>query len=167
MATSLIWWEAMAAKFPAANAPAALFTAGANFNWMGLSFAGNAGAADEYCDFIGVVPDSYTGAGNVTARIYWVPAAASPAGENCSWDVSILGRVDDEIFDAAFTDTATFNDVVTAAADLQVAPVALAAPTLQPGDIILLRVNRDHDEADGGTALDEDAVLIGIQLVED
>lgn len=167
MATSLIWWEAMAAKFPAANAPAAVFTAGANFNWMGLSFAGNAGAADESCDFIGIVPDSYTGGGNVTMRVYWVPAAGAPAGENCSWDVSLLGRVDDEVFDVAFSDTATVNDPVTAAGDLQVAACALAAPSLAPGDLLLVRINRDHDEANGGTALDEDAVLVGIQLVED
>jgi hypothetical protein len=165
MATSLIYWQAANALLPASNAPAGLYRAGTNYPSFTLAFAGNAGSADESAFFHAVVPDVYQG-GTVFFRIYWEPATSSPAGENCSWDVSIIGRADDEAFDAAFTETQTVNDVVTAAADIQIASTATAAATLTAGDLVVIRILRDYDEANGGTALDEDALLHGFQLLE-
>lgn len=167
MATSLIWWEAAAAKLPSANAPAGYFLSLVNYNTYSLRFAGNAGAADEYCDFIGTLPDYYTDGGDVSMRIWWYEPAGPGVGENVSWDISLLGRVDDEVLDAAFTDVATVNDLTTAAGDVHMCTAALAAPTLVSGDLLIVRINRDHDEANGGTAMDEDAYLLGMQLVED
>lgn len=165
MATSLLFWPASAAVLHATLGPGVRFKVGTNFQHLSLAFDGADGSRDEFAYFTGVMPDSY-GGGNVQFRLYWEPATGAPAGENCSWDVGILGRVDDEVLDAAASETQTVNDVVTAAADLQVAETTAAAATLAAGDFIVIMVSRDYDEANGGTALGEDAYLHGIQLLE-
>jgi len=165
MATSLLFWPAASAVLPASSAPGVTFTDDTNFDTLSLAFDGADGSGDEYCFFTGIMPEVY-GGGTIFFRIYWEPATSSPASENCSWDVSILGRVDDEVLDAAFSETQTVNDVVTAAADLQVAATTAASATVAAGDFIIIRVLRDYDEANGGTALGEDALLHGLQLLE-
>jgi len=161
----MFFWGPADAVLPTSAAPAGTFVDGTNFDYFALGFAGADGAADESCFFVGVVPDSY-GAGTVFFRIYWVPAAGAPASENCSWDVSVLGRIDDEVFDTAASETQTVNDVVTAAGDLQVASTTAASVTLAAGDFLVIKLNRDYDEANGGTGLGEDANFVGLQMLE-
>lgn len=167
MATSLFFKAPSAAIIPASSGPAAVFVDGTNFDYLVLAFDGADGSANEYCFFFATMPDSYNG-GNITARVYWVPAAGSPAGENCSWDVGILGRADDEAFDTAITVSVTINDLVTAAGDLQVASgdITITGSSIVAGDYIIVSVNRDYDEANGGTALGEDAYFVGLQILE-
>ena len=164
MATSLFFWEAAAAKFPATAAPAAVFTAGTNFVWVSLAFAGS--TADESCYFIGVMPDTYSAAGNITWRLYYLPATGCSEGDKVRWDIGIVGRVDDETFDAAMSDTASVTDTISAGveADLHIAEVNDTAPTLAPGDLIVVKVTRDQDHGDDDMA--EDALFVGLQLLE-
>ena len=87
-------------------------------------------------------------------------------GRNVSWDVSYIGRVNDEVLDTAATATVTVNDLVLAVGDLHVISATFASPTLDPGDFLMLKLNRDYDEADGGTAETVAALLLGMQFVE-
>lgn len=167
MAISLFWWEAAAAKFPTTNYPAFVFTAGTNVSYTTLSFVGTGGSADEYCYFLGVVPDSYTAGGDVTVRIYWTAASGATAGDDCRFVVTMLGRVDDEAFDTATGDSANADDQVTAVGDWQVATSSHSSPALAPGDGITIKLLRDYNYANGGTDLAEDALVWGLQLVED
>lgn len=165
MATSLAFFPAHGAIIPKTGGAAVEFVDGTNFDYIVLAFEGADGSADNLVIWKGIMPDSY-GGGDLTWRVYWVPDSGAPASENCSFDVSILGRVDDEALDAAFSDTITINDPVTAAGDLQVAEGDMSTPTLTAGDYIIVQLNRDYDEANGGTALGEDALVLGVQMLE-
>lgn len=164
MANSMFFWEAAGAKFPASAAPAYVPTVGTNFVWAGLAFAG--GTADESCYFTGVIPEFYTAAGGITWKFYWVPASGCTAADQVRWALASIGRVDDETFDAALGDSAAVTDIVTAGvdADLHVATATVATPSLAPGDLIMVKVTRDQDHADDD--MDEDASLVGLQLLE-
>lgn len=165
MAVSLFFWEAASAKFSATAPPATVYTDGTNFPHTSLAFAGTNGSADEFAYFVGVLPEIY-GAGNIIWRIYWSNLAGGAAGEFVSWDVAIIGRIDDEVWDTDPANSQTVNDAVTVAADLQVASTTSASMTLAAGDIIVVQVSRDFDEAAGGTGLPEDANFFGLQMLE-
>lgn len=167
MATSRLIWPALSATLPASGAPGTLFVDGTNFDYQALAFAGGAGSADEECWFIGVVPQQYTANSNFTIYLSWIAAASSSASDNVSWDVTYLGSTEDDVFDAAATATVTANDLVTAAADLHVTAVAFGSPTLAVGDVLVIGVNRDYDEANGGTVMAEDAHLITVEFRQD
>ena len=163
MPNSMFFWEAAAAKFPATAAPAFVFTAGTNFAWTGLAFSG---AATEACFFTGVIPAFYTATGGITWGIYWIPASGCSAADKVRWDVTIIGRSNDETWDTATADAANASDVVTAGvdADLHVIFPTVASTSLAPGDVTMVKIQRDHDHADDNMA--EDALLIGLQLLE-
>lgn len=167
MATSRLIWPAMSATLPATGAPGTQFVDGTNFDYLALAFAGTAGSADEECWFVGVVPQQYTSNANFTIYLDWVAASGASASDNVSWDVSYHGITEDDAFDQAATATVTVNDLVTAAGDVHKSAAAFGSPTLAKGDVIVIGVNRDYDEANGGTGMAEDALLITVEFRQD
>lgn len=165
MATSHLFWPGMACTMPASAGPGTAFVNGTNLDYLVPSFDG--GTADEHCFFTGVMPQAYVANGAITFYIYWGAATGASASDNVSWDVSFLGRVNDEVLDAAFNTPVTVNDLVLAVGDVHVASAAFATPTLSPGDYITVKLNRDFDEPNGGTSMAEDAYLFGLELRED
>src|SRR3990172_318344 len=127
MATSRLWIPCLAAHLPATNAPSVAITAGTNWVFAQLSFPGSGGAsADTSASWQTVVPEGYTANANFDIRIYWTPAGGATVGRNVSWDVSYIGRVNDEVLDTAATATVTVNDLVLAVGDLHVISATFA-----------------------------------------
>jgi hypothetical protein len=143
-----------------------VYVAGSNNSYLALAFVGTGGGGDESCFLMGNLPESYAG-GNIQFTFYWIAASGSTSGHNVSWDASILGRIDDEPFDAAYTETHTVNDLVTTVGDLNVVTSTAAAATLAAGDFVSVKVLRDYDEANGGTGLAQDAYLLALRLDEE
>jgi hypothetical protein len=168
MAFSRIMWDAMSAILPASAGPAEVFIDGTNSDQLVLAFTGSGGgSADELCFFRAPVPQQYNTNRDFTIYLYWDGASGASASDNVSWDVSYLGVKEDAVIDSAFTATVTVNDLLTAVGDIHVAAAAFSSPTLARGDLLVLKVNRDYDEANSGTAMAEDAYLYAIEFRQD
>ncbi len=165
MATSRLIWPALSATLPPSAAPGTVFVNGTNFDYQALAFDGS--AQNEECWFIGVVPQQYTANSNFTIYLNWTTPAGPSASDNVSWDVGYLGATEDDVFDVAMASDVTTNDLVTAAADLHTTAVAFGSPTLALGDVLVIHVQRDYDEANGGTAMTEDAYLLTVEFRQD
>lgn len=156
MAVTVQVWTAVDALFSATTPAQAGWTDGTNFPWMALLFDQS---TDEQAYFHTVMPESYA-AGNITASIYWT---ATTTGD-VIWDLSFLGRVNDEVFDAAVSTVASVTDSVTAANDLMVAAITLTTPALVKGDYVVFKLNRDANN--GSDTLAADAKFLALELQE-
>lgn len=155
MATLQVW-TAVDALFSATTPPQAAWTDGTNFPYMVLDFDP---AADEQAYFMGVMPAAY-GAGTITVSIFWT---ATTTGD-VVWNVQFLGRVNDEIFDAAVSTVAAVTDSVTASNDLMVATISLTTPALVNGDLMMWVLNRDANN--GADTMANDARFLAMELDE-
>src|SRR3990167_5301829 len=151
MASSLIWIPAGAGTFGASNTPGVAQFVGTH-QFLAIAFAGTNGTQDEAAYFTAKIPAFYTDGANVTFYVEWEPAATATAGHNVSFDLSYKGTAVDEATDGAYTTTVTVNRVITVAGDRHRSAFAFAAPSLVAGDLLTLKLNRDYDEANGGTA---------------
>ena len=156
MATTIQVWTAVDAVFSATTPAQAGWIDGTNFPWMSLLFDKD---TDEQAYFHTVFPQSYA-AGTLTASIYWTTAGTG----DCIWDLSFLGRVNDEVFDAAVSSIASVTDSVTAAADLMVAAISLTTPAIVKGDYVVFKLNRDANN--GSDTLGADAKFLALELQE-
>lgn len=156
MANSLKSWSSRAALLPGSSAPAAVYAAGTNFPRLTLDFDQTSA---EKCYFYAVVPQIYAG-GNIDFDIWWTAAATG----NVVWGIKYLGRVNDEVFDAAISSQTTVTDGVTASNDIMLATVSVSSPTLAAGDWLVVELERVA--ANASDTLAADAKFIHLELQE-
>lgn len=156
MATTIAVWEAAAAVLPATNPAQAKWTSGTNFPWYSLAFDP---ATAEKAYFIGIAPQAYA-EGDVTVRLWWTSAGTL----NVVWGAKYLGRIDDEVFDAALSAQTTVTDTVTAANDVMEAVISIAAPAIDKGDLLILEIERVAANAADTSA--SDALLLAVEIRE-
>lgn len=146
-------WDIGGMRRPAASAPSRSLTAGANFPWDALNFDPT---ADEAIYVFGVMPESdiYTAAQNVKIEWDWISDAASVGVVR--WKAEIVGRINGEAWDVAFTDSGTVDDARTAGNALHTATVTLAAPALAPRDSFILKLSRNASHANDTYPVDAD-----------
>ncbi len=153
MATSLYHWEAKSAELPSSGAPTGpTQTHGTNFSYKTLSFALNS-----KCTFHGKVPTNYGG-----GTVQVVLDAVIPAGVSGSWTwgVKLLGRLDNETFDAALGTQVTQADTVGTTGRLHQTLVTITGPALTVGDALILEVQLTASPT-GGNPL-----LYGVEIQE-
>jgi hypothetical protein len=156
MAASIFSWDAGVAVMPATNAPQALYTAGTNFPRVTLAFDPT---TSEVCYFFGVMPTFYA-EGALNLKVFWTSTGTLAV----VWGAKHLGRIDDEVFDNALSAATKVTDTITAANDIMVATIAIAAPALDVGDWFVLEMARYP--ADAGDTSATDAQLISLELQE-
>lgn len=156
MATSLLYFDAAAGRFASTTlSPAGLFTFGTNFGYFTLEFDQ---ATAEKVNFHGVIPVGYTAAADISVIVYW---KAGQTGD-VVWGAKVLGRTDNETFDAALGAQATVTDSVVTINTLRVATISLVAPALAAGDWFILEIARNAAAAGDTSA--GDASLIGVEV---
>lgn len=120
-------------------------------------------AADESITTTFMVPDNWTAASDVTAKIFW--AANDTNQTDVIWDIITVPLAEDEAAaGAGNTDSVTDTEVSATANDLNItAAVTIAASTeWAAGDMVILRINRDADNV--GDTLAADAIFLGLEL---
>jgi hypothetical protein len=148
-------WDVGAMRRPAANAPSASRTPGANFPWDALNFDDTDA---EYIYAFGTMPeaDIYAAGQNIEVEIPWVTDGATVG--TVRWKAEIVGRTDGEAWDVAFADSAEVGDPRTAANALHVALISIAAPSLSPGDDFILKLSRNPGHGEDNYGADADMI---------
>lgn len=124
-------------------------------------------ASDEHADFRDVMPQHY-GGGGLTCRIYWGAATATTG--NVVWNMAFRSIEDDaEDIDTSHTYTAnTVTDAApTAAGEYTAAVITFTdgadMDNVGAGDLYILRLTRDADNASDTMAGDAQVVAVEIR----
>lgn len=153
------YWDIDTLKRPSSNAPAVKPWGGTNFPWVGYAFN------KDNIKIIyghGIIPESpsYNEGGDVKGRFYWVTDAATVG--TARWRVEVRGVGHSEDWDGVFSDSEDVDSVRIAGDKLHVAEVTISAPSLSPGDKLIVKVSRVANH--GNDDYDDDAWLVGFGL---
>lgn len=126
-------------------------------------------AADEYADFLGVMPRNYAG-GGLTCKLYW---ASTQTSGTCRWGVAFR-RIADDAEDVDTSHTYDFNTggatTASAVGEVDYFDITFTdgadMDSLAVGELFNLRVFRDGDGTSGTDDLTGDAFLIAIEIKE-
>jgi len=135
---------------------------GANFDFGRLDFDKD---TDEIAFSPPFVMENYDGTTNVTCKVYW--KADTDAGV-VRWIVSLLGRTDDEAWDAALTDLFTIEDTAgNVAEDIMIGSSAVdISGSITADDIVVLKISRDADHENDTLAVDAKLICVMIEYTE-
>lgn len=141
------------AILPAANPPAEAKIDGANFSYDVLDFDKD---TEEKCYWEFGVSLYYSGQ-QITVDIYWLSSGAG----DCRWGVSVLGREDGEVWDAALGAEQTEETTSGGATVINRTRLAFY-PGWKSGDKAVVKVARKA--ADAEDTLDQDARLLDVTI---
>lgn len=150
-------WDIGAMRRPAAGAPSASRTPGANFPWDALNFATS---GNEAVFMFGTMPESdlYAASQSIAVEVSWVSDAASVG--TVRWEFFILGRKTGEAWDVVFVDGASASSPRVAGNALHTISIPFGAPSLEPGDDFILRIRRANYHGEDNWPVDADLVRV-------
>jgi hypothetical protein len=100
----------------------------------------------------------YTASGNLQVNAHWIPVGD---GVNpVRFGAALLGRANDEVYDAAFSDTATVDDTPGSVDDLMIAQISFTSPSISPGDSAVLQFYREGNHANDTNTGSVDVVAV-------
>lgn len=161
-------WIPAAAMTPSTTAGATAATVEYGTNYMThdvLTFPG--ATADSFAEFDVVMPEGWD-LGTIKYKAYWTNGHADAnAGEWVNFYLSAGARSNDDALDAVLGTAIDVLDQHITDDDVHVTAASAAltvggTPAL--GDLVHFKVGRDYDEANGGTAMDVNAYLLGILI---
>ncbi len=153
--TKTLWFDAN--DFSVVAGSAAMGTVGAG-SARGYAFDA---AADEAVTLNFRVPDNWVAGSDVTAYIYW---CANAVAGDCVWDLITVPLAESEAMAGAGNTDSVTDTTDGTANDLNItAAVTISASTeWAAGDLVVLKVNRNADDA--ADTLAADAVLLGVRI---
>lgn len=152
---------------PSTTNGASLATAeyGSLYNHPVMVFAGS--SADDFAEFDIVMPEAWD-LGTLKFKVYWTNGHADAnAGEWVEFYLEAAARKNDGALNAALGTPQSVFDQHIADDDLHVTPASSALTvdgSPAAGDLVHFRLGRDYDEANGGTAMDVDARVLGVLI---
>lgn len=126
-------------------------------------------AADEYADFIAVLPRNYA-SGGLTLTLYWIASATTGT---CRWGAAFR-RVADDAEDLDTSHSYDFNTTgaspASAAGEVKYTTITFSdgadMDSLAVGELFALRIFRDGDGTSGTDDMTGDARLVAIEIKE-
>lgn len=160
MSTQLGYWDAGSLKRPATDAAGFKVNNGTNFPWDSYEF--DASSPESVFAF-GKLPQApiYIASATVKIRICWVTDSSTTG--TVVWRMGILGVKSTETWDTAITDYDDVESTRSGSGKKLEAEISLVAPSLEPGDSIVIQITRVAD--DSGDNYGADASLVEVELL--
>ncbi|MBA7605664.1 hypothetical protein ES703_12798 [subsurface metagenome] len=144
------------AIIPAADGAEKTQIDGTNFSYFVLDFD-KASAEEAYWEF--AIPPDFDNTKNILVTFFW-KAVAAVAG-NVKWGVSVLGRANGEVWDAALgAEQTVTDDTEDVATEMSVSSVSAFASGWEGYDAAIVKVRR----VAGDDTMDEDARLLMVVI---
>ena len=146
------------AVLPTANPAAYSDPDGTNFTYPMLSFDDT---TDESVYFTFPI-DTFYNSGTIYFDIWWKGANTV---NDVVWQVNLLGRIDDEVFDSALGTANYIADTAKGTAhDIAKCTIEVSTTGLVPSDFVILKLSRDADSTNATDNFVGDALFLGMRM---
>jgi len=153
-----IVFDPKSAVLPTANPAAYSDPDGTNFSYGQLAFDDS---IDESVYFIFAMDEFYDSQ-TIYFDIFWKGTSTS---NDVVWQINLLGRIDDEVWDAVLGSDNYIADTAKGTADdLAKATITVSSTGLAPSDLVILKVSRDADSTNATDNFSGDAKLLNIRM---
>lgn len=143
---------------PTANPAAYSDPDGTNFTYPQLAFDDSTDESKYYT----FTMDSFYDSGTIYIDIWWKGANIA---NDVVWQVNLLGRVDDEVFDSALgADQFVVDTAKGTAHDIAKCTITISTPGISPSDFVILKLSRDADSTNGTDNFVGDALFLGMRM---
>jgi len=146
------------AILPTVNPAAYSDPDGTNFSYGQLAFDDT---TDESVYYIFPM-DTFYDSGTLYFDIWW---KGTNITNDVVWQVNLLGRIDDEVWDAALGSDNYIADTAKGTADdLAKATITVATTGIVPSDMVILKLSRDADSTNATDNFVGDAKYLGMRM---
>lgn len=146
------------AVLPTANPAVYSDPDGTNFTYPQLAFDDS---TDESVYYVFTM-DAFYNSGTIYFDIWW---KGTNTANDVVWQVNLLGRIDDEVFDAALgTDQYIADTAKGTAEDIAKATITVSTTGISPSDFVVLKLSRDADSTNATDNFVGDAKYLGMRM---
>ncbi len=145
------------AILPTTNPAAYSDPDGTNFSYGQLSYDDTTQEQVFY-----VLPiDTYYDSSTIYFDIWWKGTSTS---NDVVWQINLLGRIDDEVWDAALGSDYYIVDTAKGTAnDLAKCTITISTTGLSPSDMVIIKLSRDADSTNATDNFSGDALFLGMR----